>query len=417
MLQLAKKISKTISISTGRHTILIVDDRPENLFSLKAVLNANTSYTIDTAISGKEALEKALFNKYDLFLLDVQMPEMDGFQLAEILKSNSKTKNAPIIFLSANATEDENIQKGLKVGAIDFLAKPINNGILTLKLQNHFRSIDYQNELNKAREKLANKSSENEQKANDIMDSINYSKSIQAAVFQNIEKHEEKNKNSFIYYKPKDVIGGDFYFVDNINGYQIMIAADCTGHGVPGAMLSMCGFYSIMHIIKERRVFDPGDILTFLNKKMKAYLNNGSVRNHHGIDLSIAVYQETGTTLEYASAKRPILLSSEKGIEELKGDRVSIGDQCYPNHKFKTYQAEIVDPTWIYMFSDGFSDQFGGEKEKKFGRGRLHELAKSLLNSEAREQKERLISTFKEWKGSCPQTDDIVLIGNLLAPK
>ncbi|MBN4071510.1 SpoIIE family protein phosphatase [Crocinitomix catalasitica] len=248
-------------------------------------------------------------------------------------------------------------------------------------------------------------------KNDEIQDSIRYADLIQRSLFPDINSLESKFKDSYIIYKPKDVIGGDFYWMDKLNSLQIIICADCTGHGVPGAMLSMIGYQSLNTIIKENRIFDPGQMLTNLHRVIKSMFRENSSFVSHGIDMSVCTFNVYDNTLQYASAKRPIFIERNKVLEEVKGDLVSVGDETAKDFYFTTHTIKIDSPASLFQFSDGFHDQFGGSNDRKFGRLKLRELLQSTMHLPLAEQKQIVADSLEQWQGTRQQTDDISLIG------
>jgi len=400
---------------TSLQSVLIVDDLAANVLALKAVLEEE-NYHVDTAHSGKEAITKALNNTYGLVLIDVQMPDMDGFDVAEILKSNTVTKDFPIIFLTALGNDCKHIKRGLQTGAIDYISKPLDTDILRLKIHNHFVNFNRQQELKKSKKHLLDLSITLANKTQDVQDSINYAELIQRSIFPNIELLEKRLKESFIIYKPKDTIGGDFYWMDKLNSRIITICADCTGHGIPGAMLSMIGYQSLTQIIREKRIFDPGKILSHLHKRIKTILTEESDLLPHGMDISVCVYRLEDDVLEYASARRPIFIQNENEIIEFKGDPFSIGDDTDEGFSYTTYYHNVTEPSWLYQFSDGMQDQFGGPRVRKFGKLRLKNTIQSLINYSSIKQKSGIKNELYKWMKDEDQVDDITLFGHQLVP-
>src|SRR5690606_41073491 len=172
---------------------------------------------------------------------------------------------------------------------------------------------------------------------------------------------EQKYKPIFIINESKDEIGGDFYWVENLGSRLFTICGDCTGHGIPGAMLSMISYQIIEEVVKCKGIHDPGTILTKIHEKYVQIFDPESHLKNYGMDISICVFDFEEKKLEYASAKSLILLRQDNQVLRLKGDCVSIGDQSQPNFKFTTYGIQLIDAAWVFQFTDGIIDQFGGE--------------------------------------------------------
>jgi serine phosphatase RsbU (regulator of sigma subunit) len=256
-------------------------------------------------------------------------------------------------------------------------------------------------------------------KSQDLQDSIEYANLIHKRVLPNIAELESRFENLFVLYKPKDTIGGDFYWMDELNNRIITVCADCTGHGVPGAMLSMIGYQTISNIILEQRIFDPGEILTLLHKKMKTILRDkdDSSSLHNGMDASVCVFRLDDGILEYANAKSHIFVENNNQLIELKSESMSIGDNSQEEYCYSTFYEEIQSDCWLYQFTDGFKDQFGGPRNKKFGKNQLKVLLETNSFLLAKNQKKCMDNTLSIWMNEELQTDDITIIGQQLKPK
>ena len=219
----------------------------------------------------------------------------------------------------------------------------------------------------------------------------------------------------FIFYQPRDVVSGDFYWIHKVEGKVIVIAADCTGHGVPGAFMTMVGTEMLNDIILKDKIIEPHHILNLLQSKVRKTLRQDETNNRDGMDLSILVIDYTKKEFEFAGAKSSVfVVSQNQETSELKGDRISIGgdDEEIKDFSKQTHQWSM--PSTVYLYSDGYYDQIGGEKNKKFLSGKFKELLKSFEGLTMSEKEEALrniminwISTGKEKK----QFDDILVMG------
>ncbi|MFO0355700.1 MAG: SpoIIE family protein phosphatase [Sphingobacteriaceae bacterium] len=250
-----------------------------------------------------------------------------------------------------------------------------------------------------------------EEKNKDITDSINYAQRIQRSILPSDKEINDIFPNSFVLFKPRDIVSGDFYQFKKVNEYKFAIMADCTGHGVPGALMSMIGSNLLHQIIIERQILKPNLILSELHKEVKSTLRQSSgAQSHDGMDTSIALYHEN--KLYIASANRPVYLIINKELTEIKPTKRSIGGSSSDDKvDFEIHEFDVIKDQMLYMFSDGYSDQFGGEAGKKF---KLKNLAMLLANNsqlKLEEQFTRLDSSFTEWKGHLEQVDDVCVIG------
>ena len=248
-----------------------------------------------------------------------------------------------------------------------------------------------------------------EEKNKDILESISYAKRIQEAILPQSIEIKKYLKNHFIYYKPKDIVSGDFYWFYPINENEILIAAvDCTGHGVPGAFMSIIGNNGLNKAVQESNLKTPSLILNYLNDFVIKSLKQNSTHINDGMDISLCHINVKTNQLQYSGAHNPLIIIRKNEIIETKANRYSIGskENNFSNHAFKLEENDS-----IYIYSDGFADQFGGDKGKKFSSKKLKELLKSTSSKTTQEQYNIIDSTFNEWTKNEEQLDDICIIG------
>ena len=243
---------------------------------------------------------------------------------------------------------------------------------------------------------------------NEIMDSIAYAKRIQTAILPPPRIVKENLKNSFILYKPKDVVAGDFYWMEQKNGDTLFAAADCTGHGVPGALVSVICNNALNRAVREFNLVDPGKILDKSREIVIQEFEKSDEVVKDGMD--IALCSLNGMNLKYAGANNPLWIIRNGEIIETKADKQPIGQfdnpQPYTTNEFKLQSGDT-----FYVFSDGLVDQFGGDKGKKFKAKAFRELLVSIQDKSLQEQKTIINEVFENWKGSIEQIDDICVIG------
>lgn len=250
------------------------------------------------------------------------------------------------------------------------------------------------------------------QKNKDIQDSINYAKKIQEAMLPSTEEIHSALKDSFIFYRPKDVVSGDFYAYADKNNKVILSAVDCTGHGVPGAFMSMIGNDLLNHIILEKSITNPGEILSELNRGIKKALKQSeTAESKDGMDIALCAFDINNNKLEFSGAQRPLYLIRNKQLTEYKPDKTSIGGNTADDYQFKNYSIDLIKDDIIYIFTDGYADQFGGETGKKFMTRKFKELLLNICTQSMKEQKEKVSSTFDWWKKDYEQVDDILVMG------
>jgi ligand-binding sensor domain-containing protein/serine phosphatase RsbU (regulator of sigma subunit) len=251
-----------------------------------------------------------------------------------------------------------------------------------------------------------------EAKNRDITDSIKYAQRIQNALLPSYELLKESFADSFILFKPRDIVSGDFYWVKKINGEVIVVAADCTGHGVPGAFMSMLGISFLNEIVDKNNITEPGRILNLLRESVITSLKQRHVESEtrDGMDIALCKISHDQNKLWYAGANNPLWLIRNSEFTEQRADRMPIAIYDEMN-EFTTHTIKLQKDDSIYMFSDGYADQFGGPKGKKFKYRPLQELLISLQEKKMEEQKEILNKTIEEWRGDFEQIDDIIIMG------
>ncbi len=253
-----------------------------------------------------------------------------------------------------------------------------------------------------------------EAQKNEITDSLNYAQRIQEAIFPKTKKLFTVF-DGFVILQPKDIVSGDFYWYHHIKGKYIIIGVDCTGHGVPGAFMSIVGTYLLNDIVIHNQVIDPAKILKLLNRKVKIALKveDPTVYTNDGMDISVCVIDKENDTLEYAGALRPLYLFTSNKFIEVKGDKISITSNITNQviSSFTTHTIKIKKGDVFYVFSDGIIDQFGGENNKKFLSKRFQQVLKDIYFMDMKEQKQIIIDNFNEWKGNNEQVDDVFVLG------
>ncbi|MCU0472578.1 MAG: SpoIIE family protein phosphatase [Bacteroidales bacterium] len=252
-----------------------------------------------------------------------------------------------------------------------------------------------------------------EQKNQSITDSIQYASRIQTAVLPPVGFLTEWGLENFILYRPKDIVSGDFYWGVRRNNKIIVAAGDCTGHGVPGAFMSMLGHAFLDEIINTREIADAATILNFLRDEiintLKQKGTTGEARD--GMDISLIILDLRTGKLDYAGANNPLYIIRDGNLIKYQADRMPIGIHFTSFSPFTNQNIEIKKGDYLYIFSDGFADQFGGPKGKKYMYKPFQEL---LLRNHAKPmelQKEILDNTFEKWKGDREQVDDVMVIG------
>lgn len=256
-----------------------------------------------------------------------------------------------------------------------------------------------------------------QQKNQEITDSIRYAHKIQTAVLSTSDEFKRHFSDALVFFKPKDIISGDFYWVTEQNNYTIYVTADCTGHGVPGGFMSMLGVSMLNELITENQLHEPAEILNRLREKIILSLKQKGVAGEQqdGMDMTLCVYNKETRIMSYAAANHVLYLTrKEDGLTKLiefKGDKYPVGifgDELY---SFNPYEIKIEPGDLIYTFTDGFADQFGGTRGKKYKYKQLKELLVKMHDLPLKIQEQKLNESFLQWKGDLEQVDDVCLIG------
>ncbi|PLX18164.1 MAG: hypothetical protein C0597_06430 [Marinilabiliales bacterium] len=247
----------------------------------------------------------------------------------------------------------------------------------------------------------------------DITDSIEYAKHIQIALFPDKITLQKVLKNGFCLFKPKDIVSGDFYWVGHTQNKSVIVAADCTGHGVPGAFMSIIGINFLNEIVYDELITAPNEILNELRKKIiKTMVRANRIdESKDGMDVALVTIDYANMKLEYAGAYNHLYYVHDHMLNVIKADRMPVGISEKSIASFTNHTVDIVKGDIFYLFTDGYADQFGGPQRKKFRIGNLRELLLEIHEKEMVEQKRSLFETFINWKGKEPQVDDMLAIG------
>ena len=252
-----------------------------------------------------------------------------------------------------------------------------------------------------------------EEKNKSITDSINYAKRLQDAILPGDDFVYSYLKESFILYKPKDIVSGDLYWVMPAGNSVLFAVVDCTGHGVPGAMMSIVGHNVLNRALKEQKETVPGRVLDRMNEGVsetfRQQFGNTTVRD--GMDVALCALDRNAMKLFFAGANNPVYILRNGQVSEIKGDKFPIGNYGEEQHSFATHEYDLQKGDRIYIFSDGYADQFGGPKGKKFKYQQLKECLVRISDRPMNEQKVELDRVFEEWKGELEQVDDVCMIG------
>ncbi|MEX2379659.1 MAG: PAS domain S-box protein [Vicingaceae bacterium] len=248
----------------------------------------------------------------------------------------------------------------------------------------------------------------------EITESINYAKRIQASILPGLNKIQEQLPGSFIYYAPKDIVSGDFYWYEYSRKKALFAVVDCTGHGVPGAFMSIIGYTQLNEIISDQKITDPGVILKELDKRVRTALNQNAISDFSskdGMELGLISVNFEQQKIEFSGAMRPLYFVKEGDLHIIKGDKYSIGGESRHKKNFKTHRISFDRGDCFYLFSDGYPDQFGGPKGKKFMTRNVGEMVKSMAHLPIKEQGSIVKNAMLNWMRDEEQVDDILIAG------
>jgi serine phosphatase RsbU (regulator of sigma subunit) len=351
-----------------------------------------------------------------------------AFNIAKIFtrpirKLNEVTKKMAAGDLTQRVNEYQNNEIGELAHSFDDMAAKIQEANLTLELRVQERTEELHTtieELSQTNEELHStvefvetQKKELTKKNDNIVASITYARRIQAAILPLHEDIAKKLKDFFIFYQPRDIVSGDFYwFAELKNNTCLMAAADCTGHGVPGALMSMIGVNLLNEIVYLMDIHSPDQILERMQIEINRVLQQSVTDNRDGMDISLCHIDLDNKKIDYAGAMNSIYYVQNEKLHEIKATRTGIGGTTFrSSNTFAKHTIDIQEPTVLYMFSDGYADQIGGKENRKFMSKNFKNLLLSVHNLYTEMQHENIKLTMKEWMDTEPQLDDMMVIG------
>ncbi len=243
----------------------------------------------------------------------------------------------------------------------------------------------------------------------DIISSINYALRIQNAILPQESQIQNYFSESFIFFRPKDIVSGDFYWFADKGDSKIIAVADCTGHGVSGAFMTMIGNNILNQIVNDQEIYQANEILNLMPNLLEKTLLHSEGKVKDGMDMSIITISKN--KMQYAGAMNPLYYIQNNEFKEIKADKVPISTKKQDNFSYQNHELILDTTTTFYLLSDGYQDQFGGENDKKFMVKKLKNLLFEISKKPMTEQKQILETTFDNWKGEQKQTDDVLLMG------
>ena len=407
----------------------------------------------------------------DLLLLDIHLKDSNGIEVLKRLKSDTRYNALPVIMITANSS-DKVLEECFLNGAADYITKPFKIRSLRSRIQaaldksQRFRDLEHEiallteqsqviddanqrylerinnlemlhqelssttqhlaaatwrerqrkDELNAALEELQLIKGKVEHSRTKILDSINYAKKIQSAFLPTTEAISEMFPSFFVFYQPRDIVSGDFYWCKDLGDQQFIGAFDCTGHGVPGAFMSLIGMSLLNEIVSLKEIHDVEKVLEYLHMGVYTLLNQDTSDNRDGMDAALCCIDTKNKVLRFSGASNPLIYFRDDECHIIRGTKLSIGgNRINGNGAFELEEVPLEGIREFYLFSDGLQDQFGGEEGKKLGMKNVVSLINDIHKEPMEVQKEKIEAFLQEWmtaNGSTEkQIDDILFIG------
>ena len=370
-----------------------------------------------------ELCQVAIEQRPDLILAGLDMTGMNGLDAIQFLKQNQLTRDIPVIVLTGH----DDFKQVLEAGAIDFVRKPLQESKLilrvraALKLAEAYRTIDREklevekrnHQIKRQHESTLQQKNIIEAKNQEIFADLKYAKRIQDAFLTNPKEIEKSLSRYFILNLPKNIVSGDFYWIDKQNNKVLIAVADGTGHGFSGALMHMMGLIFLNQIIKYRKHTNPAEILGELREYVISSLQQKGKTGEAqgGMDMALCMLDTDKRMIQFAGANNPIYIINNQGLKEIKGDRMPVGININYHKPFTNQTIQLQPDDTLYLFTDGYADQFGGDKGKKFRYKYFKELLYSNHGISMKMQQQVLYDTFIKWKGRYEQIDDVMIMG------
>ncbi len=405
------------------HTIMYVDDEEHNLRVFRSSFRRH--FNVITHSDPLEALETIRTKGVDILVTDQRMPNMTGTQLIETIRS--EFPDLISIIITGYSDIDAVTDAINKCGIHRYITKPYDQQ----ELKSTFDEAIKLEQLKKDKEELLTKVEGNNKQLetqveertkelqeinHKLIESLEYAENIQKTILSDPDELEGIFQNSMIYYKPLDIVSGDFYLLRRLGDRAVIGAFDCTGHGVPGAMLSMLGNAAIDNALASN-IVRPSELMATVNNKIYKQLKASPNRVGDGMDGSFLLFNKHTNKISFSGAKSDIILFRNAELERVRGNRLSIGERFMDvDQSFDQHNIDATGVSEIYMYSDGYRDQINEAYSQRFKTSRFHALLSRIHKEDFLTQSQILDEEFKKWKGSADQTDDIMILGFRLQP-
>jgi serine phosphatase RsbU (regulator of sigma subunit) len=353
-------------------------------------------YELHYSIAGHNLTQMVHTRRFDLVLHNMMVEGISGFDVLKKIKGSGLNSEVPVVFIT-DSERKKDMMQGLHVSGIDFLKAPYNREELLTRINNQITML---------------KTSEKLEQSRSVTKSIRYAERIQKAMAPPESRFEEFFADHFLINLPRDIVSGDFYWARKIDHLKLIAVADCTGHGVPGAFLSVLGISLLNEICTKAKLENANLILEKLRRKLKNTLlrADGHSPISDGMDISLILIDSERMTMQFAGAYNRVQIARNGEITELRGDLQPIGfhpvEKVFTNHRFNLEKGDK-----IYMTTDGYVDQFGGDNGKKLQYRNYRKLIQEISQYDMQKQKAILLREHMQWKGINDQVDDILMMG------
>lgn len=403
-----------------KYSILYIDDEEHNLISFNSTFRR--AYNIYVATSGLVGLQIMEQNEIHLVITDQRMPEMTGVEFLE--KIMPRYPDCIRMIMTGFSDMDAIIQAINKGNIYRYISKPWNREelkitidgaleVYNLKNQNKFLIEDLKEANQNLEQKVLERTRQIEQQRINITDSIQYASRIQSALMLPSEELDRLLPSHFILNKPKDIVSGDYYWVSHKNNRMIVAVADCTGHGVPGAFMSIMGINFMNEIVNKSETIRANEVLNVLRGQLIKSLGQTGQKDEakDGMEMALCVVDFDSSELQFSGAFRPMYLIRDEELIEIKGDRMPIGIYNEEEVSFTNKELQFKENDIIYLFTDGYVDQIGGPHRKTFKSRKFKLLLKDIHQKPLKKQKSLLENEYEAWRSDIEQIDDIMIMG------
>ncbi|MEZ5070330.1 MAG: response regulator [Bacteroidales bacterium] len=399
---------------SGNYKVLLVDDEQKNIQVLANAL-VPAGYEIEYALDGMKAIEWVRSEEFDLVLLDVMMPGINGYQVCQSIRLFKPPEELPVIFLTARV-EKKGVIEGFRAGGSDYITKPFHAEELLARVATHINLRNAKKEIVELYE--------------DTMESLRYARNIQKAILPSLGMIKKLLPESHMIYKQKELVGGDFYWIREMDGKIALIAGDSTGHGIPGAMMSMLGISIITNAFLAEGIPHPFTFLERVLHDVQAFRTDENFALD-SIDFGLLVMDRDNRTVRYAASNFQMILASgspklshfnfdKRGFkyvcEDAKGRHLEYLKSITGVSKSTDNLLSASDIRFrldpgdrVYLFSDGVTDLFGGSGTRKLTRKGITTMIRDSLHLSLPEQGKQLEKALDQWKGRKNRSDDILL--------